>query len=153
MLVPFSPAFALPICDNRNPNKDECWIARSQHSSEHKTSRTEWFGGGCTKRGCDCHELLCVAHARTAPRAGGGSKEYVAERSGITSLGNMEWGRQLSPEAYEPRGGNGSYPGRNPCGVEDRTRAHKATIWAENCTLLRLLRKQIVESRQTVVTR
>jgi len=77
----------------------------------------------------------------------------VAERSGITSLGNMEWGRQLSPEAYEPRGGNGSYPGRNPCGVEDRTRAHKATIWAENCTLLRLLRKQIVESRQTVVTR
>jgi hypothetical protein len=67
--------------------------------------------------------------------------------------GNMERGWQVSLEAYAPSGGNRRYSVRNPCEVEDRNRAHEATIWAENCTLLRLLRKQIVESRQTVVTR
>ena len=92
--------------------------------------------------------IVVCGHARTAPR----EQEDVAERNGITSFGNMEWGWQLSLEAYEPRGGNRRYSGRKPCGVEDRNRAHEATIWDENCTLLRLLRKQIVESRQTVVT-
>ena len=79
-------------------------------------------------------------------------QECVAERNGITSFGNMKWGWQLSLEAYAPRGVNGSYPGRNPCGVEDRNRTHEEIIWDENCALLRLLRTQIAELRQTVVT-
>lgn len=76
----------------------------------------------------------------------------TAERNGITSFGNVEWGPQLSLEAHEPRGGNHRYSRRNPCGMEGLNRTHKATICDENCTLPRLLRKQIMESRETVVT-
>ena len=142
--------FRHPICDNRNAHKDECWIARSQHSSEHETSRAERFSGGCTKRALRLPRIVVCGHARTAPeRSRSVWPSETASRA--LEIWNGVW--QLESRGVRAERREWFVPGqKHRAGWKDRNRAHKATIWDENCTLLRLLRKQIVESRQTVVT-
>ena len=89
----------------------------------------------------------CVRPCPYAPREQGS----LAERNGITSVGKMDCGRQLSPEVYEPREGIG-WSGQKSVRSGRRNRAHEVITWDESYTLLRLLRQQIIESRQPVVT-